>query len=319
MINGNSSNNRTTSRRNNGSGMNIKSLLLLVAIAVILWFIKDRLPISVGEVLGDVVANNQDIETSVESDVDEREYVEKSEKDNIEITSPTSSFMVNRPSKVGKNQIVKHKAFELSYNETHEQADWVFYLLTREFVNGTTGRTNDFRPDPDVTLCSAAMEDYTGSGYDRGHLCPAADMRINEEIQSETFFMSNVSPQVPAFDQGIWRKLEEQARAWVRKHDSIWVATGPVLKNGLKKIGRRTKISVPDSYYKILFSPQDGGHMIGFLLPNDECIGNTYDDFIVSVDDIESATGINFFPNIKNEDLLESKIGTMTWWNKRSK
>lgn len=314
----------TSQSGSNKGGFNWKKLLILAAIAVVVYFVMEKsgvdlnsiqqLPMNeqtMEDVSGYGTGGNEEVGDVVmsESESDAGKEVESTKKKGVAV--------VQRPSKVGKNQIVKHRVFQLSYNDEHEQADWVFYLLTREMVNGSIGRTNDFRPDPDVKLRTAAMEDYTGSGYDRGHLCPSADVRIDVESQSETFYMSNVSPQVPDFDQGIWRKLEEQTRRWVNNHDSVWVATGPVLKSGLKKIGRWTKVSVPESYYKILYSPEDGGQMIGFMLPNDPCDGHTYKDYVVSVDEIETATGIDFFPGVGGESALESKKGAMSWWNRR--
>ena len=96
-------------------------------------------------------------------------------------------------------QVVTHTFYTLSYSEPHEQAEWVFYELTPALVNGSTPRKDDFRPDPLVSTTSAQLSDYRGSGFDRGHLCPAGDMKINHTAMSETFFMSNMSPQVAGF------------------------------------------------------------------------------------------------------------------------
>ena len=107
-------------------------------------------------------------------------------------------------------QIIKHQYFTLSYSEPHEQAEWVYYKLTPQLINGTQSRTDNFRTDPMVTSGSAQLNDYKGSGFDRGHLCPAADMKINRDAMSETFYMSNMSPQHPSFNRGIWKKLKQQ-------------------------------------------------------------------------------------------------------------
>ncbi len=100
-------------------------------------------------------------------------------------------------------QIVEHTYFTLSYSEDHEQAEWVYYELTPMLINGTQARTDNFRPDPKVSTVSAQLSDYKGSGYDRGHLCPAGDMKLNKTAMSETFYLSNMSPQEASFNRGI--------------------------------------------------------------------------------------------------------------------
>jgi endonuclease G len=105
-------------------------------------------------------------------------------------------------------QIITHKYYTLSYSENDEQPYWVAYLLTSSMVNGNTKRTEDFRKDPLVSTGSAELSDYRRSDYDRGHLCPAGDMTINSEAMSETFYLSNMSPQAPSFNRGIWQQLE---------------------------------------------------------------------------------------------------------------
>lgn len=220
------------------------------------------------------------------------------------------------PSFVGDNQYVIHKLFSLSYNNTHEQADWVFYLITREMTHGTATRANDrFKSDPYVREYTAEPWDYSQSGYDRGHLCPSGDMSIDDFAQAETFYMSNISPQNRAFNRGIWKSLEDKVRKWANIHDSIYVVTGPVLKTGLPQIGNQTMISIPEQYYKIVYSNRKGGQMIAFLIPNDACKGHRFTDYIVTVDEIETITGIDFFPGLNKEAELESKIGNLNWWH----
>ena len=191
----------------------------------------------------------------------------------------------------------------------------MFYMLTKSMVTGQTIRSNDFREDPSVEKESAYNEDYTGSVYSRGHLCPSADVRTDEEAQSETFYMSNMSPQLSEFNAGVWNDLEMKVRHWAKKHSKVWVATGPVLKKGLKKIGKKTRVSVPEWYYKIVYCSQSGGRMVAFMMPNEDCEGHMYDEYQVTVDEIEETTGINFFSGVANEESLEREIGELEWWN----
>ena len=236
-------------------------------------------------------------------------------------SEPTISderFEINYPSKVADNQVVQHISYTLSYNNKYEQADWVFYLLTRAMVRGKEKRATGFEPDPQVKLLTAVSSDYTNSGYDRGHLCPSADVRHNNEAQKETFYMSNISPQLPDFNRGIWKRLEEQVRRFAEAHDSIYVVTGPVLTGKMATIGKRNKVAVPKYFYKVIYSPHDGGHMIGFLLPNAGS-ESKITSFIITVDEIEELTGVDFFPNVTRESELEATLGNFRWWQQREK
>lgn len=195
------------------------------------------------------------------------------------------------PAQVG--QLVKHKYFMLSYNEDHEQADWVVYRITRERLNNANAiRSNQFLPDPEVKTESATARDYQSSGYDRGHLCPAADMAFDQTAMTETFFMSNISPQDQGFNGGIWRELEELTRDWGRKYNQVIVVTGPVLKDRPRGSIGFSKVSVPNRFYRVVLTKEKA---IGFLLPNDISTRPVM-DFACSVDDVEKATGLDFFP-----------------------
>ena len=211
-----------------------------------------------------------------------------------------------------EGEIIRHKYYTLSYNEDHEQANWVHYKLNPTLLDGTMPRINSFKADPNVSTKSAELSDYKGSGYDRGHLAPAGDIKYSKESMIESFFLSNMSPQNPSFNRGIWRKLEEAIRRWGKKI-KIYIATAGVLNiKSLGSIGRN-KVTIPSKYYKVLYSPEKNS-MIGFLLPN---IGSSSElkSFVVSVDSIESITGIDFFHELPDEieNKLESEIKLKDW------
>ncbi len=203
--------------------------------------------------------------------------------------------------------IIKHSYYTLAYSEENEQALWVYYLLTPEFITGAVKRNGDFRPDPAVRTGSATLADYKNSGYDRGHLCPAADMKLNAMAMSETFYMSNMSPQVPGFNRGIWSQVEDQVRKWVLAYDSLYIVTGPVFRDNLGAIGQN-KVTVPGYYYKVIYSPGKK-EMIGLVLPN-KASTETIERFVVPVDSIEVLTGIDFFPELPDriENDLEKDV-----------
>ncbi len=204
----------------------------------------------------------------------------------------------------GNGVVVKHKFYSLSYVEEHEQAEWVYYMLTSAMVNGDAERGDDFRLDGAVKTGSADLSDYKGSGYDRGHLCPAADMKQSDEAMSETFFMSNMSPQVGAFNRGVWARLEDQVRKWAVEDDTIYVATGPVFVNNIGEIGEN-KVTVPGFYYKVIYSPKRN-RMQAFLLPNREGLKANWGTYTVSVDVLEWLTSVDFFADM--EDVAEAEL-----------
>ena len=210
-------------------------------------------------------------------------------------------------------QIIHHTYYTLSYSEANEQAEWVYYQLTPVLINGLASRADNFRPDPLVTTGSAQLSDYKGSGYDRGHLCPAADMKANSTAMSETFYLSNMSPQEPSFNRGIWAKLEADVRNWAMIENRIYIVTGGILTSNKGKIGI-DGVTVPSYYYKVIYDPTEPQKMIALVLPN-EGSQQPLQDFVVSVDYVESITGIDFFPELPDtlKDRLESRSDASAW------
>lgn len=211
------------------------------------------------------------------------------------------------------HQIVRHTYYTLSYSEPNEQAEWVYYELTAEMVRGNQKRTDDYRPDEKVTTISAQIDDYKGSGYDRGHLCPAGDMKLSYKSMSESFYLSNMSPQIKEFNDGIWNDLENKVRSWALVKGELYVVTAGVLTSNMGKIGP-DGVTVPKYFYKVLYYPKKE-KMIAFLIPN-ESINKPLRYFVVTVDSIEKLTGIDFFPELPDslENRLESKIDISEWF-----
>ena len=208
------------------------------------------------------------------------------------------------PSAKTNNEIVRHSAFILSYQEEYELASWVLHRLVKEAAFGKAGRSNEFLTDPLVESGSAVTQDYSRSGYDRGHLCPAGDFKHDKELEDETFYMSNMSPQMPDFNRGIWSDLENKVRSWAKKRGELIIVTGPILKKGLPTIGRMNKIAVPEKFYKIIYDPAKE-EAIAFLFPNEGSV-ELVKSFTVSIDELEAMTGIDFFAKLP--DSLEQKI-----------
>lgn len=211
-----------------------------------------------------------------------------------------------------KGTTYRHANYSLSYSEEDEQAEWVAYELTRDEVEGKLDRRDSFDEDPAIATKSASPEDYQNSGYDRGHLAPSADMRFDATAMEECFYMSNVSPQVKGFNNGVWNDLEMQTRAWTKKYGTIYVVTGPVLpkdgKNARKMYASergkdvKTNVTVPEKFYKILFDFSKKGKekMVAFVIPNEDT-QTPFTEFVTTVDEVERMTGINFFSNLDVE------------------
>ena len=214
------------------------------------------------------------------------------------------------------HQIRVCPGFVLCYRESYEQAEWVAYELTSSELEKKVSRSNNFQPDLQISTGSATWYDYRGSGYDRGHLAPAGDMTWSQESMDSCFLMSNISPQVPAFNQGIWQKLETKVRSWAKRYGSVWVVTGPVLEKPsyeYKQIGSTNSIAVPQFYYKALLAKKKDSSYVSaaFLLPN-EASSEPLSFFKISIDELEERTGLDFFPALEDslEDEIESKIFT---------
>ena len=201
----------------------------------------------------------------------------------------------NFPQKISDdNQIIEHNGYTLSYNETCEQANWVRYVLkSSDVVEKTAKRKNYFKKDKLVGTGSASTSDYSNSGYDRGHLKPAADESADQEQMDETFIMSNVSPQDPSFNRGVWKRLENHTRKLVVSYDSIIVITGGILDDSLNRISGN--ICIPTNYFKILYLYKSGRliKVESYLIPNSKS-DRDITTFITTLSYIENKSKLKF-------------------------
>jgi endonuclease G len=203
------------------------------------------------------------------------------------------------------HEVIEHKYYTLSYSENNEQAEWVAYELKKEQLSHSNLERPFFIDDPAVETGSASWKNYKRSGYDKGHLCPAGDRRFSREAFNETFYTSNISPQLNDFNAGIWNRLEQKTRYWAAKYDGVYVVTGGVLNGNLKTIGKE-HVAVPKYFYKILLDNSRGEYKtIAFLVPHEDS-ERPLNQFVVSIDAIEKMTGIDFFPKLP--DAIENRL-----------
>lgn len=213
--------------------------------------------------------------------------------------------------------LVEHSALLLSYNETHEQPNWVAHMVIPAVNDGTLTRTNDFRPDPKVPTGTAVKADYWYSGYDRGHLAPSADFRWSKAAISESYFYSNMAPQRPELNRERWAELEGFLRKYVwAKEEALYLITGPIFEEGMETItqGPNT-VSIPKFFYKIALDYSGDEHKaIAFILPNERC-DQPLISYAVSIDEVERRTGLDFFPNLAQAEqtALEQQSNYSAW------
>lgn len=227
----------------------------------------------------------------------------------------TYPYKLEIPKSTNCKEIIYHQFYSLCYNEYNEQASWVAYKLTKDMIIKKAKRNKRFNEDKQVKTKSASSLDYKNSGYDRGHLCPAADMSFSEEAMKETFYMSNISPQNKEFNRGIWKQLEENVRKWVNRDKVLYIVTGTIFLNNNNFIGIKNRVGVPDLFYKAILDITPPEYkVIGFIIPNKKDNFKEIQDYVVTIDFIEKVTNLDLF--YKLNDSIESKLEKSSNYNK---
>ena len=215
-----------------------------------------------------------------------------------------------------QEQVIKHEGYTVSYNSEYRIANWVAYALTAEEARSKKAeRSNKFVSDPEVKGVTATNEDYTRTGYDRGHLAPAGDMKWSAKAMRESFYLSNICPQNPGLNRGIWKDLEEQCRMWARDNGTLLIVTGPVVSDDMKRLGKN-RVAVPKSFYKVLcYYSANQYKGIAFLFENKDYDKTALKSMAVSIDSVEKVTGIDFFPSLPDEQekKMEAAVDLRGW------
>jgi endonuclease G len=199
------------------------------------------------------------------------------------------------------------------------QADWVMEHLTPVELSGSAQRSNRFTHDPALPPgADAVSADFSPPGdaphYDRGHQAPAGDSSFDQRIQNESFYFTNMSPQVGlGFNRAAWRILEENVRKWVLcGHPDLYVITGPIYGDNPARTGAN-RVAVPAQYFKIVYDVGTG-YAVGFVMPN-QAIGShpVLQNYVLPIADIEARTGLDFFSSFdqRRQQLLESGNGAV--------
>jgi endonuclease G len=211
--------------------------------------------------------------------------------------------------------LVRYDAFDVHFNSERGIANCALYELVNNELYGTVERGNEFTADPGVKGCPLP-EDYAGSGFDRGHLVPAGDLKWNGTAMRQSFLLTNVAPMHKALNEGGWAKLEEKVREWTARDSALLVFTGPVVSDGDTTLASG-RVKVPSAYYKVILAPcVRPMRVIAFIYPNGHS-GGRLQQYAVSVDEVERRTGLDFFPTLPPEEQqrLESPVNLGGWVN----
>lgn len=203
-------------------------------------------------------------------------------------------------------QILKRTGYVASYNKTTLLPNWVAWHLTAERTEGSAKRSGvDFAEDTEVPEPRATDWDYYNSGYDRGHMCPAADNKWSKKAMEESFLFTNMCPQNGNLNRGDWNEMEMACRKWAKKYGDLYIVCGPILYKGKHKTIGKNKVVVPEAFFKVVLRTGDGPQAIGFIYKNTS--GNRpKDSYVNTVDEVERITGIDFFPSLPDD--VEKKV-----------
>ncbi|HEY1192080.1 MAG TPA: DNA/RNA non-specific endonuclease, partial [Gemmata sp.] len=211
--------------------------------------------------------------------------------------------------------LIERPQYVLSYNDSKRSANWVSWNLAGSDI-GDTKRLLHFDPDPDLpsSFRKVRHEDYTGSGFDRGHLCPSKDRTDSADNNRATFYTTNIVPQSAACNRGGWERFESHCRDLTRDGSELYIACGPHGTGGTGEkgprdaIGGATRINVPGAVWKVVLvvpdgraSPGPNSKMLAVWMPNDRTVPEAWQPYRVPVATVEQRTGYKFFPLVPDE------------------
>ncbi len=212
------------------------------------------------------------------------------------------------------SQFKSYTGMDLSFNSRCHIPNWVSWELTADETTGDVDRTNKFYNDPEIEGCPDSW-DYSYSGYDRGHMAPAGDMKWDSKAMEETFFLSNICPQVKSLNTGSWKNLEEKCRLWAQIDRRIYIVCGPVIDDKPLELIGESKVWVPKRFFKVIIAPYSTpARGIGFIMPNGKVVGGMQ-ACAVTIDEVERVTGHDFFASLPDdlENELESQCNFHQW------
>lgn len=203
-------------------------------------------------------------------------------------------------------QLIEHTGFTLQYDADFKTPQWVSWELTAEETQGSVPREDTFRPDPKVRGAKAYHKDYSNSGYDRGHIAPAADMKWSAQAMEESFYTSNICPQNRNLNRGDWKDLEELTREWAVRTGRVSVTAGPIYRSSSPSRIGNNRVGVPDAFYKILLTNYPESPVAYAFIFENEVGSRPLRSYLRTVDEVEEETKIDFFSSLPEE--VEKRI-----------
>lgn len=218
-------------------------------------------------------------------------------------------------------QILIREGYTCSYNQNTRNANWVAWLLTKEHSNGPwTSNSIPYKEDNDVIGYRQENSDWesidlSDAGIDHGHICPAADNKWSKNAMVQSYLLTNMCPQNANLNRGIWEKLESRCRGWARHYGEVYITAGPIFYSKDYKTIGANKVGVPDAFYKVVLCLNKRPKALGFIFPNTEPEFDNIENYMVSVDNVEAKTKIDFFHNLVDsvEDKVEAKSDLNIW------
>lgn len=208
---------------------------------------------------------------------------------------------VEIPAYAAEEDIVRHLGYTASYNHTTLLPNWVAWELTAEESRGSYEQGRQFSRDPDVAFPKASREDYSNSGWDKGHMAPHADMKWSLQALTESDYFTNICPQNKEMNAQAWRKIEELTRRLARRYGAVYVVCGPMMGMGHYGTIGKAGVQVPDAFFKALaVSTTEGYRTVGFLMENNRQEGSPR-SYAVTVDSVEAVIVRDLFPSIPED------------------
>jgi endonuclease G len=211
---------------------------------------------------------------------------------------------VNIPSNI-PSHIITRIAYTASYNSKTRTPNWVSWHLTSEHTIGDYPRDNVYYEDEDVPCPRATDNDYRGSGWSRGHMCPAGDNKWNAKAMRESNLLTNICPQHASLNSGLWNVLERDCRRWAKKYGGVYIACGPLYYNKEHMVIGTNKVVVPEAFFKVILCLEGQPKGIGFVVKNNAGTKKK-DQYVNTIDEVERITGYDFFSSLP--DSIEEKV-----------